>query len=210
MANIQHVRILGIALWAGMHVTSAYAQTDKDDQQFTDPIHADLPIFGDETSDKWPQPFSDQTSGDFGCSSRVAFGGWVMRASGEDGDDDATWYRFVNYGVFHCYALVGTAGDQEGLEGAELKPSFFVFLGRSGNVEIWAVQIGARTGGDYLLLSREPASGIISNFSVLQRRCEKRNVRDAGPIDILLTRYCTINSRAELFELARRMVKLKS
>lgn len=48
------------------------------------------------------------------------------------------------------------------------------------DVELWAVQIGARPGSDYLLLSREPVEGLVEKFKVLQVACPTANVRDAG------------------------------
>lgn len=69
------------------------------------------------------------------------------------------------------------------------------------------MQIGARPGSEYLLLSRDPAEGLIDKFNVLQTACPRDNVRDGGSLDILLTRYCTIKSRTELIRLARRMTQ---
>lgn len=37
--------------------------------------------------------------------------------------------------------------------------------------------------------------------------CPRANVRDGGSLDILLTRYCAVNSRSELSRLARRMAQ---
>ena len=205
----RHKEILAIALGAAMFLASAHAQSGDEDRKFADLIHSDLPLFAGGTSEKWPQSFSDPESGDFGCESRIAFGDWVLRSTDNASDEDAAWYRISNYGMFHCFALVGEAGDRRGLQEAEVDPSFFVNLGMSGGVELWAAQIGARPGSDYLLLSRQPAPGTISDFTVLQRQCPKRNVRDAGNISILITRYCAINSGAELRNLAKRMTKLE-
>lgn len=62
-------------------------------------------------------------------------------------------------------------------------------------------QIGARPGSIYLLLSRGPAEGLIEKFNVLQVACPRDDVRDAGSLDILLTRYCAVDSRNELIRL---------
>ena len=192
-----------------MVATSANAQPADEVERYADLIHSDLPLFDGGAYEMWPQSFSDPESGEFGCMSGIAFGDWILRSADNAGDEDADWYRISNYGAFHCFALVGEAGDRQGLQEAEARPSFFVNLGMSGGAELWAVQIGARPGSDYLLLSRQPAPGAISNFTVLQRQCPKRNVRDAGNISILITRYCAINSRAELRNLAGRMAKLE-
>src|SRR3546814_17182082 len=70
--------------------------------------------------------------------------------------------------------------------------------------------MGMRPGSDYLLLARMPGGeGAIKSFDLLQRKCPKANVRNAGNIDIAYTRYCAINSRQELVSLAKRMARLK-
>lgn len=178
------------------------------DEIADDLIHADLPLYTRLEGQVWPQHFSDD-EGNFGCTSRIEFGDWRMEAATGD-DIDNEWYRVRNYGVFHCNALVQHASDRAGLSDSEYRHSFFVRLGegwrRGRKVELWAIQIGARPGSDYLLLSREPGEGLIDRFEVLQRDCPRRNLRDAGGIDTLLTRYCAVNSRAALLALARRML----
>jgi hypothetical protein len=179
----------------------------QDEEVHRDLVHSDLPLFGGETTDMWPRPFFEDDS--FGCVSRIAFGDWAFRPSGAP-ERDARWYRIHNYGVFHCWAVFSSAAERAALEGAEHEPSFFVLLGaaevENNRVELWAVQIGARPGSDYLLLSRSPQDGLIETFSVLQTQCPRGNVRDSGALDIILTRYCAINTQADLLRLARRMV----
>jgi hypothetical protein len=179
------------------------------DEMADDLLHADLPIFGRGAGNEWPQHFYDDDS--FGCTSRVAFGDWVFRKSGAEVEDGVLWYRFSNYGVFHCWVNTFRASERSELDGADFYPSFFVFLGSTrvngSDIELWTVQIGARPGSDYLLLSRGPADGLIERFNVLQAACPRANVRDAGSLDILLTRYCAVNSRNELIRLARRMAQ---
>lgn len=171
-----------------------------------DVIHSDLPLFrGGEHV--WPQPFGDEDA--FGCVSRVAFGDWVFR---DQHGEDSVWYRVQNYGVFHCWALLGRSSERRQLEGADLKPAFFVFLGKAevedDERELWVAQIGARPGSEYVLLARSPAEGPIEAFEVLQTRCPPSHVRDAGQLDILLTRYCALNTQADLVRLARQMAQL--
>jgi hypothetical protein len=179
------------------------------DEMAGDLLHSDLPIFGRGGDNEWPQHFYDDDS--FGCTSRVAFGDWVFRESGAVVEDDVLWYRFSNYGVFHCWANTFRAYQRARLDDADFHPSFFAFLGNTkvdgSDIELWAVQIGARPGSQYLLLSRGPAEGLIEKFTVLQTACPRANVRDAGSLDILLTRYCAVNSRSELISLARRMAQ---
>lgn len=67
--------------------------------------------------------------------------------------------------------------------------------------------MGARPGSQYLLLSRDPAEGLVDGFNVLQTQCPRENRRGAGALKVLLTHYCAINSRSELTRLARRMAR---
>jgi hypothetical protein len=177
------------------------------DEIADDLVHSDLPIFGRGGDNEWPQHFYDDDS--FGCTSRVAFGDWVFRKRGAEAEDDVLWYRFSNYGVFHCWANTFRADERARLASADFHPSFFASLGSTSvngsDIELWTVQIGARPGSQYLLLSRDPAEGLIEKFNVLQTACPRANVRDAGSLDILLTRYCAVNSRSELIRFARRM-----
>lgn len=199
------MRLLGllsaIPATAFLLVPSVSAQSR--DEMASDLIHSDLPIFGQGSDNEWPQPFNDGDS--FGCTSRVAFGDWAAEFEGE-----VQWYRFSS-GVFHCWANTLRAYERAELDGADFHPSFFVFLGSTnveGNdIELWTLQIGARPGSEHLLLSRAPAEGLIDYFTLLQTECPRANVRDAGALDILLTRYCAVNSRTELIRLARRMAR---
>lgn len=181
---------------------------DEPPEAFTDLIHADLPIFPSAEAEMWPRRFEEAETGNFGCTSRIAFGDWVLRSGPGDDDDDEEWRRIENYGVFHCFALVSSAKERNALDGVDARPSFFVEIGESDGLELWALQIGTRPGSDYLLLAREPGPGAIYEFTVLQRRCLDHNIRNAGSIDSLITRYCAINSKGELRSLARRMAKL--
>ena len=175
----------------------------------SDLLHSDLPIFGHGNDNEWPQHFYNED--EFGCTSRISFGDWVLQETGAETESDEQWYRFSNYGVFHCWANTFRAYERAKLDDAEFHPSFFVFLESASadqkDNELWALQIGARPGSEYLLLSRAPTDGLIEKFTVLQTACPRANVRDAGALDILLTRYCAVNSRTELIRLARSMAK---
>ncbi|HWK36557.1 MAG TPA: hypothetical protein VNR91_09905, partial [Sphingomonas sp.] len=126
--------------------TGAFAQVPPDLRG--DLIHADVPLFGDGDT-KWPTSFIGD-DGDFGCSSRVGFGDWLYRPGDSGGDDDVSWYRITNYGVFHCYAIVRTASERGDLARASFTYAFFVPLGdvrvRGKRVELWALQQGGRPG----------------------------------------------------------------
>lgn len=168
-------------------------------------LHADTPLFGDETEDKWPRALSVEDSNDIGCASRVAFCDWQIQPS--DPDEDPFWYRISNYGVFHCWANAAQASAREALAHAEVAPSFFIFLGTQGATELWTLQKGAVPGSDYLLLARERGDGIIRRFFLLQRDCAGQALRKGRQLDILNTRYCHVASPADLLGIARKMVK---
>ena len=182
---------------------------ESESETASDLLHSDLPIFGYGSDNEWPKPFYDEDS--FGCASPIGFGDWVFREASAEVGRDVQWYRFSNYGVFHCWVNTFRAYDRKRLDDADFHPSFFVFLGEANvdqtDIELWTVQIGARPGSEYLLLSRAPADGVIEEFTVLQTACPHANVRDAGSLDILVTRYCAVNSRTELIRLARNMAK---
>lgn len=200
---------ISVAPLVAQFLFAASARSQPPGEVARDLVHSDLPIFGHGADNEWPQHFLEDDS--FGCASRVAFGDWALRERGATTEDDVQWFRFSNYGVFHCWVNVFRASERAKLEGAEFLPSFFVFLGRTrvndADVELWVVQIGAKPGSEYLLLSRNPGKGLIDKFSVLQTECSRDNVRDAGSLDIVPTRYCAINARDDLIRFANRMAQ---
>jgi hypothetical protein len=202
-------RALPVAILAAALLFAPPVNGQSQGDVTSDLLHSDLPLFGRGADNEWPQHFEDEDS--FGCTSRVAFGDWVFR-TGAEVEDDTRWYRFSNYGVFHCWANTFRGAERARLDGADFHPSFFVFLGSTSvkghDLELWTIQIGARPGSEYLMLSRVPGEGLIEEFNVLQTACPRANVRDAGSLDALLTRYCAVNSRLELVRLARRMAQL--
>lgn len=195
----------------------AVAQDEEDDYPVSDIIHSDLPLYADAGDARlWPQHFSEGEgeSWSFGCTSRVAFGDWELKGHWPEEMNIGGWYRFSNYGVFHCYANFWQADERAELEQGEFSRGFFIELGEANiggaKRELWAIQKGMLPGSDYLLLARMPGGeGAIKSFDLLQRKCPKANVRNAGNIDIAYTRYCAINSRQELVSLAKRMARLK-
>lgn len=205
-----NVRRFILALLVAAVLFAPTVQAESYEPMASEILHSDLPIFGRGGDDEWPQHISDGES--IGCTSRVAFGDWAFREHGNEDEEPASWYRFSNYGAFHCWANAYRAYERAGLDGADHHPSFFVLLGNTRvdgrEVELWTIQIGVRPGSQYLLLSRDPAKGLVDGFNVLQTQCPRGNVRDAGFLDSLMTRYCAVNSRSELAGLARRMAKL--
>jgi hypothetical protein len=183
------------------------AQAEPEDRH-QDLIHSDVPLWTHEQGNLWPRAIGDADS--FGCQTRIRFGDWRYDEAGVA--DEPTWYRFSNYGVFHCFMWVRDARERRDLAGREPDGSFFVELGtargREGLVELWALQRGSRPGSNYLLLSRAAGTGAISEFEMLQRECPRDRLREGPPLSVLITSYCAINGPRELTQLARRMAQL--
>ncbi len=198
----------GIGAWA---LPSAPAQARGDGEIVVELIHSSLPLYTFEWRDLWPRSVSDGES--FGCSTRVGYGDWRFTPADEEGGEQGAWYRFSNYGVFHCAVNLQSAEERDELEAARWERGFFVRLGtarhESTEWELWAIQTRMRPGSDYTLLAREAnRGGLIVEFRVLQQRCPRGNIREVEGLDIWSTRYCAIDSRQELLSLARRMLRL--
>ena len=190
---------LKLALAAAILMALSGAPARAEDAQL---IHSDVPLWAPGNDKVWPQHFTDDDS--FGCVHRLKLGVWRYQAG--DGDSDAVWRRFDNYGAFHCWMNV-SEGHEPGSFG-ESRPGFLIQLGHAAGKELWVLQLGARPGSSYLLLARAPGADAIDRFDVLQRRCPATHVRGGPSLDILMTRYCAINSQEEMRALAARMAKL--
>jgi hypothetical protein len=172
-------------------------------------IHSDVPLWSAYDEEVWPRKFTDD-DGSFGCAWQVKLGDWKITL--HDGEED--WIRFSNYGVFHCYTMVSeTADDRAELNQAPSKQSYFIDLGNhkinGQQVELWAIQRGARPGSDYTLLSREANTRPTAVFNLLQATCPEGKMRKGPSLDILLTGYCSINTKQELTSLALSMAKIR-
>jgi len=187
--------------------TSLFA--DEPTEPSDDLIHSDVPLWGFEHEDIWPQHFSSD-DGSFGCTSRVRFGDWQISSNAPDAGN--RWLRLSNYGVFHCALIEQRAYDRDELSDAAYERGFAVKIGdtrqNNRNIELWVLQSGTRTGSDYTLLARERSDGVVERFIVLQRKCPAGKMRKGPNLDVWLTRYCSINSQAEMVSLARRMASL--
>jgi hypothetical protein len=188
----------------------AMASAAEPNELVSDMIHADLPLYSSDWKQLWPQPFEDGK--EFGCTSRVGFGDWRFSPNPDGDFAGERWDRFSNYGVFHCAAIFRSAEEREELDAASYTYGYFIQLGtvRQNSVdwELWAIQEGNLPGSQYTLMAREPASGLIDRFRVLQQRCPREYVRSTQAHSIWKTRYCAINSRSDLVSLARAMLKL--
>lgn len=170
-----------------------------------DLIRSDLPLWTGNGKDRlWPHHFSDGDG--FGCSSPIAFGDW--KSTSADDPDDVLWMRIGNYGAFHCAYIVETS-DATPPAWAPFEYAFLVELApkpSDGDRRLFILQSGVRGGSQYTLLAARKG-GIVRKFDVLDAACPKSWIRDAGPIDVFLTRYCAAPSASALADLARAAAK---
>ena len=207
--KVQHRRSLRAAAGIAAILMPVAAPARPDSEVVRETLHSSLPLYTFEWEDLWPRSFVDGNS--FGCTSRVGFGDWRFTPAEANDQEQEAWYRFDNYGVFHCAAILRRAGERPELEAARADYGFFVRLGtarhQSAEWELWGLQWGMRTGSDYVLLAREAnGSGLIVEFRVLQQRCPRGMIRAVRGLDVWNTRYCAVESRTELVSLARRML----
>lgn len=188
-----------IAAMGFLLASSAAAQDERSDEL----LHADQPLWSTGSDQVWPQHFTDEES--FGCAHRIKLGLWRYDAAAGQ-SDDPTWFSFRNYGVFHCWMNVAEGPERNQMGSS--RPGFLIDLRASAEgKELWALQLGARPGSEYLLLARNRETGAIKSFEVLQRDCPAGYARGGASLDILITRYCSLSSRGDLIALAKRMAK---
>ncbi|MAP96503.1 MAG: hypothetical protein CMK07_16280 [Ponticaulis sp.] len=171
-----------------------------------DLIHSDIPLFTTEEDELWPQSFVSDDS--FGCTSIVRSGDWRFNLVDTY---DPEWMRLENYGVMHCWLNYWSDYQRGELGVADPRPAFFIHAAdveiEGVAIELWAIQIGARPGSDYVLLSRSPTDDA-NSYVVLQKACPRSAIRKAGYLSVLRTDYCAINSKQELIELMKDMAEL--
>lgn len=204
------MRIWRMVLAVAMLAFGNPCLADEPPEISADMLHADVPLYTFEWEDMWPRNF---TSGDdFGCVSAVRFGDWQFMPASDNPNENTSWGRFLNYGVFHCAAILLEAENRQELDKAAWRYGYFVKIGtgrRNGKLwELWVIQSGTRPGSDYRLLAREPKQTAPFAFQVLQQRCPKSWYREGKGLDVWRTHYCVTNSRADLLTLARRMLAL--
>lgn len=171
-------------------------------------IRADLPLWTNYADTHvFPTRFVDEES--FGCVSNVRFGDYRRIETGESEPSD--WWRIDNYGVNHCALLLSEAPDQDRLENRFRDYAWVIVLDEVqtpvGEVELLALQIGARGGSEYRLLSRPKADATNATISVLNPACPRAFLRDAGSLDVWRTDYCVVASQSALRRLAREAVR---
>ncbi len=196
---------------AVLAAVGANAQNEAEYEWESTLIHSDVPLYTYDWGEIWPQPMNDPDAL-AGCESRVGFGDWELKPNPEDEFGDTLWYRFSNYGAFHCAINIRSAYERDELEEGDFSRGFFVLIGQSKNdsrtTELWVLQEGFVPGSKYLLLARSAEiEGVIEEFTVLQSRCPQSRIREAKNLDIWLTRYCSINSQDEMLRFAKRMLR---
>jgi len=203
-------RLAFLVLAATAFIAPLHAKTsrEQDGPPLAELIHSDLPLYDFSFEATWPRHFTDE-DGSFGCTSRVAFGNWTFT----DFDGETEAWQIANYGVFHCAAIFRQAPTRIDLDRSDYKYGLTVMLGTAvedgKQVELWAFQKGMVPGSDYVLLARAPGGEIVKSFTVLQRTCNKFQLRRLEPrqtMDVWKTNYCAISSRAELLSLAKQML----
>lgn len=202
--------IASIAL-AALAAVSVHAQEEDEYEWESTLIHSDVPLYTYDWGDIWPQPMNDPKV-IAGCESRIRFGDWEFTPNPEDEFGNSTWYRFSNYGAFHCATNIRAAYERDELDEGDFSRGFFARIGQATKegerIELWVLQEGMLPGSDYLLLARSAATdGVINEFTVLQSRCLKSWLRETENLDIWLTRYCAINSQKDMLAFAKRMLR---
>ena len=167
-------------------------------------LRADLPLWtGAEGEELYPMHFSDGDS--FGCSSNVQFGDY--REVYANDPEHETWWRIGNYGVFHCGLLFSQASERTGLDFGFRDHAWTIVLDKVrtpyGELELLALQIGARGGSTYLLLSRFTAGGVTATMNVLDPVCPRGATRQRPHFDSWRTDYCAVASQSALRRIAR-------
>ena len=212
--------LASLALTAWLAGAPALAAGDEEDgiALSSERLHAPLPLYTFAWPDLWPRRFIPAPESVVislgGCESRVAFGDWHFVPNTVDPFGSESWMRVENYGVMHCAANLYEADAREDLAEGAFSRGLFVLIGegqaRGRTYELWALQQGFVPGSSYTLLARDRAEQqetSIRRFDVLQIECPHGRLRKAEEMDVWSTRYCAIESRAELLTLARKMLR---
>lgn len=166
-------------------------------------LRADLPLWtGAEGEAFYPTPFYDDDS--FGCMSNVRFGDYREVHAGDP--EREAWWRIGNYGVFHCALLLSQTTERTELDAGFRDHAWVIVLDRiqtaGGEIEVLALQIGARGGSTYTLLSR-PVATPNTTMNVLAPVCPRGATRQRRGFDVWRTDYCVVASQSALRRIAR-------
>ncbi len=167
-------------------------------------LRSDLPLWtGAEGEDFYPTNFSDADS--FGCISNIRFGDY--REVKVQDPDHVGWWRIGNYGVFHCALLLSQASERTELDTGFRDHAWVIVLDKvqtpAGEIELLALQIGARGGSEYTLLSRPTADEPGRLMAVLDPVCPRHSSRQGRSLDVWRTDYCAVASQSAMRRIAR-------
>ena len=169
-------------------------------------IHSDLPF----------TPKEGQTISPYHCDApdviasctEFPIGNWRMHRS--DCSDCDEWIGLRMNGIFHPvygFQRSFTKGDA----GSVTDLAFIIRLTRKREpVELYAIEIGLRTGSRYMLVARRGRKERIENLDVLDARCDGEGAtwrRPPEPIDVFLTDYCAVATIDALERMAREALK---
>lgn len=149
-----------------------------------------------------PRTLYDEES--FGCITNIELGDYRLIPAGDA--EPAAWWRLENYGVFHCALLLSEADAQSNLRSGFRDYAWVIVLDEvstpTGDLELLALQIGARTGSSYRLLSRLKGVAPRGRFSLLDPECPRGATRQRE-LDIWRTDYCLVADQRTLRRIAR-------
>ncbi len=202
------LRFLSVILVVSIvSLTGLNGQAQDNDEFHSVLIHSDLPLWSSEDENVWPQHFLTDDS--FGCSHRISTGDWKFTNFEYSEDDFLETFRLANYGVFHCGIMFSRFFEED--DSSDSTTSFFVFMDeidyQSRRYELLALQIGVIPGSNYLLFAREKEQKPNGDLIVLQRECSKKKLRKGPEMDVWSTTYCAVNTKKDLINIARKMIK---
>lgn len=167
-------------------------------------LRSDSPLWTYETEPNealFPRSFLDADS--FGCVHAIPTG--LYRWTGAEEAEPRYW-SLDNYGVFHCALLFGTAHEPEETSDAFIDYAWIVKLGDvvendGSETELMALQIGIRSGSQYILLRRR--KGDREHLEQLAPECPPSAERRTATIDIWQQDVCVVASQDQLRSMAR-------
>jgi hypothetical protein len=167
-------------------------------------LRADSPLWtydAEPNEALFPRSFHDADT--FGCLHTIRTGIY-RRTSTESSWTD--YWRLDNYGVFHCAIVFGEGDDPEEADEAFSDYAWVVELDtiteQNGiETELLALQIGVRSGSEYVLLRRR--KGDMERLELLAPECPPDAERRTATIDVWRQDVCVVTSQDQLRAMAR-------
>lgn len=167
-------------------------------------LRSDLPLWAPESDGV--EPFSFHNQDGFGCATNIGTGEYVLHLTDEDKDQPAWRIHLMITGFVHC-AFTFSEGYDESNLGAARTSAWAIPLDtvstNAGEVEILALQIGARPGSEYRLFTRSPEGALDRPLTLLDPRCPRGMKRRLSQLSTWRTDYCAVPNRAALRRIAR-------